>query len=204
MENKKGLFIAIEGGDGLGKTTLINNLKKEYQEAVFTHEPGGNEFCESVRNMIMSNTGLTKQTEMYLFCASRAEFVDKVVLPNINAGKMVITDRYIYSSLVYQGVLGGLGVDNVLQTNQMAVKNVMPDIVIYLKGRKSFRQGKENRFDEQTSEEAKAIYEGFDLISNRFSNFVTIDVTNLNEEQVFKIAVKEINDRIKRNNEIEK
>ena len=197
MSKYKGVFIAIEGGDGLGKSTLINKLKSIYKDAIFTHEPGGNDFCEKVRSLIMDSIGLSKETEMYLFCASRSEFVDKVVLPNISQGKMVITDRYVYSSYVYQGILAGLGVENVEKANAMAVKNVVPDVVICLKGAKSFRTGNENRFDNQTSDETAQIYKGFDLISKKFNNFATINVENLTEEEVFYKAVEIINKAIK-------
>ena len=149
----------------------------------------------------MQYKGLTKATEMYLFCASRAEFVDKVVLPNISAGKMVITDRYVYSSLVYQGLLGGLGVDNVLEVNKMALQSTFPDLIICLKGAKSFRNGQENRFDEQTSKEADIIYNGFDEISKKFNNFVSINVDGLSEQDVFNIALKEIENKLNKANE---
>lgn len=194
---KRGLFVAIEGGDGLGKTTLINNLKKYYADAVFTHEPGGNEFCEKVRNLIMESDGLTKQTEMYLFCASRAEFVDKIVLPNITSGKIVITDRYVYSSLVYQGVLGGLGIVDVLNANKMALNSTLPDIVICLKGNKSFRTKIENRYDKQTEKQSKIIYDGFDGLGKMFNNFKYIDVADKTENQVFEIAKDFIDKELK-------
>lgn len=197
MSKYKGVFIAIEGGDGLGKTTLINNLKLKYKDAIFTHEPGGNDFCEKVRGLIMDSIGLSKETEMYLFCASRSEFVDKVVLPNISKGKMVITDRYVYSSYVYQGILAGLGVENVEKTNAMALKQVVPDVVICLQGSKSFRAENENRFDEQTSEETALIYKGFDMISKKFNNFKIINVENLTEKEVFNKAVEFIDNAIK-------
>ena len=202
MSKYKGVFVAIEGGDGLGKTTLINNLKSVFKDAVFTHEPGGNDFCESVRGMIMNTCGLAKETEMYLFCVSRSEFVDKIVLPNIKAGKMVITDRYVYSSYVYQGILAGLGVENVEKANEMAVRDAVPDVVICLKGRKSFRDINENRFDEQTEDETALIYKGFDVLSKKYSNFKCIDVTNKSEQEVLNCALKIINDVIKNKEQI--
>lgn len=202
MLKSKGIFIAVEGGDGLGKTTLINNLKNVYKDAIFTHEPGGNDFCENVRGMIMENIGLAKETEMYLFCVSRSEFVDKIVLPNINAGKMVVTDRYVYSSYVYQGILAGLGIENVEKANEMAVRGVVPNVVICLKGCKSFRDENENRFDEQTEEETELIYKGFDIIAKRYSNFKCIDVTGKSEQEVFECALKIIDTAIKVNEQI--
>lgn len=189
MKGRKGLFIAIEGGDGLGKTTLLNNLKTMFPNAVFTHEPGGNAFCERIRGLIMEDNALRKETEMYLFCASRSEFVDKVVLPNLNAGKLVVTDRFVYSSYVYQGVLGKLGVENVEKANALAVRGVEPDVVICLRGRKSFRDNVENRFDKQTAEESQTIYDAFDAMAQKYSNFRCIDVTDKTPEEVFANAL---------------
>lgn len=195
---EKGIFIAIEGGDGLGKTTLLNNLKKTFTNAVFTHEPGGCEFSEQIRKLLMDNGNLKKETEMFLFCTSRSEFVDKVVLPNINSGKMVVTDRYVYSSLVYQGILGELGIENVENVNKFATRGVVPDIVICLVGKKSFRETEENRFDIQTGMQAKAINDGFVQLSKKYNNFVLIDVADKNEIQVFETAKKAIDDCLKK------
>lgn len=194
----KGIFIAIEGGDGLGKSTLVNNLKKKFENAVFSFEPGGTDFGKKVRNLIMESGDISFGAEMYLFCASRAEFVNKIVKPNLDKNKMVISDRFVYSSLVYQGVVGGIGVDEVLEANKIALSGTVPDLVICLCGQKSFRQEVVNRFDKQTDSRAKQINEGFKNLALKFDYFKVVDVTNLTEMQVFEEALKLINEVIEK------
>ena len=101
------MFIAIEGGEGCGKTTLIENLKKFFQEinydnVVFTREPGGNEISEKIRNIILNDSadGMDPRTEMLLFAASRSQSMLNNVLPFLDNNKVVITDRSLFSSLI--------------------------------------------------------------------------------------------------------
>ena len=87
MEIKeKGFFVVIEGGDGCGKSTLIENLKQEFQSAVFTREPGGTECGEKIRELLFSNSNINKVTEMMLFASARSELVEKVIIPNLEKG----------------------------------------------------------------------------------------------------------------------
>jgi len=198
--NKGGFFVAIEGGDGLGKSTLVDKLKNKYSDAVFTFEPGGTGFGANVREFIMESKDISTEAEMYLFGASRAEIVRRVIKPCLSAGKMVVTDRYVYSSIVYQGIVGGLGVQNVMRVNELAIDGVLPDLVICLVGDRSFRTDNVNRFDNQTSEKARAINDAFKSLCNIFDNIVYIDVTNLSVNEVFNNAVKMIEDKIGRIN----
>lgn len=193
---QRGLFVVIEGGDGLGKTTLVNNLKNVFKDAVFTFEPGGTVFGQKVRELLMTSENISKVTEMYLFASSRSEFVKDVVAPNISSGKMVVSDRFVYSSMVYQGVLGGIGIEKVLEVNESALNGFLPDIVICLCGAKSFRNDAVNRFDVQTDEQTKQINEGFCKLSQMYNNFKLIDVTNLTETEVFEIALNSIKEKL--------
>lgn len=192
MDNR-GLFITIEGGDGCGKTTLINNLKMYFDDVLFTKEPGGCEFSDKVRKLIFESENILPTTCMYLFCASRAEHVDKVIRPNLEKGRVVISDRYLHSSLVYQGIAGGLGVNLVNEINQPAIGGLMPDRVIYLRTNKSFRTQGENWLDELPNEELNQIYNGFDNLANSdMETFFVIDVQDKTIEEIFELAKNEI------------
>lgn len=134
-------FYVFEGPDHCGKTTQIEMLKKYFEEqekidVVFTREPGGKNLrlCENIREILLdpeNSTEIDPITEAYLYAASRARHVREI--KKHLQDKDVISDRYYYSSLVYQGLVRGLGIDNILHMNQLALQSLQPDIVFYLK-----------------------------------------------------------------------
>lgn len=134
---KKGLFITFEGSDGSGKTTQIKLLKSFLEEhgysPVVTREPGGTKIGELVRDIILDkdNAEMSNMTEMLLYAASRAQHVDEFIRPNLSAGKIVISDRFIDSSIVYQGYARGLG-DDVSLVNNIAIGDCIPDATFLL------------------------------------------------------------------------
>ena len=141
MQNN-GFFISIEGIDGAGKTTQIKLL---YQylinngyEVVLTKEPGGTSISNKIREIILSNDTETEvekmfpETEALLFASARAQHVRQVIRPALQEGKIVLSDRFIDSSLAYQGELRGLGIEKVFKLNQFAVENTMPNLTICL------------------------------------------------------------------------
>lgn len=194
--SKKGFFVVIEGGDGCGKSTLINNLKSEFRDAVFTREPGGTEYGEKIREVLFSSNEINKMTEMLIFASTRSEIVEKVLIPNLSEGKLIICDRYVYSSYVYQGISAGLGLEVVKKVNDVATGGLKPDLVIYLRVKKSLREGIENRFDIQTAEEAEKIYNAYDLVFDEEENVYVVEVENKSIEKVFEEAKKVILERI--------
>ena len=123
----QGLFISMEGPDGSGKTTQIDLLKKYLEsigyEIIVTREPGGTAISEAVRNIILNKdyTEMSYMTEALLYASARAQLVSEVIKPAIDAGKAVISDRFVDSSAVYQGMARGLGVDNVYKINEFAI-----------------------------------------------------------------------------------
>ncbi|HBM79411.1 MAG: dTMP kinase [Clostridiales bacterium] len=131
---KRGYFITMEGPDGSGKSTQIEMLKAYFidkgYEVIVTREPGGTMISEKIRKIILDteNTGMCPVTEALLYAASRAQLVFEVIKPAISKGKIVICDRYIDSSIVYQGIGRGLGADMVMSINTPAIQNIMPDI----------------------------------------------------------------------------
>ncbi len=133
-----GLFITFEGIDGSGKTLQIKYLKEYFenkkQDIIVTREPGGTKIGEQIRNVLLdnNNTEMNYVTEALLYASARAQLVSEVIKPAIEKNKIVISDRFVDSSLMYQGILRGLGVDNVQLINNFALQNIKPDITFLL------------------------------------------------------------------------
>ena len=131
------MFVTFEGLDGSGKTTQVELLAKllrdEGRDVVTTREPGGTEVGEQIRNVLLhSREEIVGWAEASLFAAARAQLVDKVIHPALERGADVLCDRYIDSSLAYQGIARGLGVDRVLELNLHATRGLLPDRTILL------------------------------------------------------------------------
>ncbi len=132
------MFIAIEGMDGAGKSTQIEMIKDRFlqaqREVVITREPGGTEIGEKIREILLlpENRAISHRTEALLYAASRAQHVMQVIEPALAEGKIVVSDRYVVSSYVYQGIARGLGVEAVRQINDFATGGRMPDLTIFL------------------------------------------------------------------------
>lgn len=133
----QGLFITLEGPEGAGKTTIMNRLAKDLIEqgvdVVPTREPGGIHIAEEIRKVILdkSNTAMDARTEALLYAAARSQHLAEKVLPALESGSVVLCDRFIDSSLAYQGHARGLGIDEIFAINQFAIQDVMPDLTLY-------------------------------------------------------------------------
>lgn len=134
---KKGLFITVEGTDGSGKTTQIR-LIEEYlrhkgYKVVLTREPGGTNISEKIRSITLDagNTEMGAITEMLLYASARAQLVSEVIKPAIDNGAIVICDRFIDSSLVYQGFGRGIDLEVVMTVNRVAMNGIFPDITLF-------------------------------------------------------------------------
>ncbi len=181
-----GLFISFEGGEGVGKTTQVNLLydrlvKAGYISRVF-REPGGTKISEQVRLIThdLTNTMLDDRAEALLFAASRAQLVAEVYQPLIAKGGIVIADRYVDSSYVYQGIARGLGYLEIKKINEFATGGLMPDITFlfdldYQLGSKR-RQGstKIDRIDMEKESFHKAVYEGYHQIAKDHVKRITV------------------------------
>ncbi len=133
----KGIFITFEGGEGAGKTTVLHAIKdileKQGKRVVATREPGGSEIAEKIRRIILNpdHTEMDARTEALLYAAARRQHLVETVLPQLENGALVLCDRFIDSSLVYQGVGRSLGVDDVLKMNLFATAGLMPALTLY-------------------------------------------------------------------------
>ena len=215
--SKKGIFITFEGPDGCGKTTIINliyqDLQKKFgqENVVLTREPGGknNIIAEDIRNILLNkiNYKISDRTEALLFAASRAQHVKDFIIPNLESGKIILCDRYIDSSLVYQGYARNIGMENIWEINKFAILNTMPDFTILLmiepeKGLARIQANKNrdvNRLDRETLDMHKKVYEGYKIIAQKYSDrIIAINAEN-NIDKVHQdtldVVLKRIGDR---------
>lgn len=187
-----GKFITFEGPEGSGKSTVIKAvvefLTHEGYDILSTREPGGIKIAEDIRNIILSkeNTMMCAQAEALLFAAARAQHLHEIILPGLEQNKIILCDRFIDSSLAYQGYARGLGVDAVYQINKFAIGNRLPDLTIFIDVpprvglSRVFNNSRDvDRLDLETIEFHDKVYEGYKQLAKRFEDrFVIIDGTN--------------------------
>jgi dTMP kinase len=184
---ERGRLIALEGPDGSGKTTQIEllekHLKKSGYEVVRTREPGGTEISEKIREIILDNdnSNMSYMCEALLYAASRAQLVSEVIKPALCAGKIVICDRFVYSSMVYQGVGRGLGMERIKSINEVALDGLEADLIFmitipYEEGlkRKKMQQTLD-RLENSGSDFHKKVFEGYLDICERYDKIEVID-----------------------------
>ena len=199
----KGLFITIEGNDGSGKSTVIASLKKELEklniDVCYSREPGGSYVAEKIREVILDNDNIAMddKTEALLYAASRRQHLKETVFPALENGKIVVCDRFIDSSLTYQGIARGLGVDEVFNMNMFATEGFMPHLTIYLLvdpkiglERKS-NQKELDRLEHEKLEFHEKVYNGYLMLADRFKDRVRIVNGNVTIEEECK-AVNDI------------
>lgn len=135
---KKGVFITLEGPEGSGKSTIIKKVEEFLSEKkvkyISTREPGGIDISEQIRDIILrkTNTAMDARTEALLYAASRRQHLIERVIPALEKGVVVVCDRFIDSSLAYQGYARGIGMDEVMRINEFAIDKYMPDLTFYL------------------------------------------------------------------------
>ena len=191
------MFITLEGPEGSGKTSAIESAVQKLQEMgyeiVRTREPGGTPIAEQIRNVILdkANTNMDPRTEALLYAASRRQHLVEKVWPAIKEGKIVICDRYLDSSLAYQGGARGLGIDNVLNVNLFATENTWPDLTLLfdikpeegLKRIAANASREVNRLDLEKLEFHQKVRESFLLLAKKYpERFIIIDASKSREE----------------------
>ena len=206
-------FISIEGFDGTGKTTQASILKKNLDDlnidSILVREPGSTSFSEKIREILKENTDIETLTELLLFQASRFELVKKVIIPNLETGKVVITDRFSDSSIAYQGYGGGLDIKLIETLNNISTSNLKPDLTFLLdlnlessKKRTFSRNNDEqiDKFEKKDSIFHKKVKDGFlEILKNNIDRIIKIDASkDIYEisELILNIALEKINEAV--------
>jgi len=135
----RGLFLTVEGPDGSGKTTLVRGLSKKIAESInvpliTTREPGGSDIAEKIRELILDpeNIEMDARTEVLLYAASRRQHIMEKIIPALERGEVVLSDRFVDSSIAYQGAGREIGIEDVAAINAFATENLQPDLTLYL------------------------------------------------------------------------
>lgn len=206
------MFITVEGVEGCGKTTILkmvyDKLLSENYNIILTREPGGVRISEQIRNIILNkeNTALDNRTEALLFAASRRQLLVEKIWPALKEGKIVLCDRYLDSSLAYQGGGKHLGIDNVLNINLFATENTLPDMTILfdippevgLQRISANSEREVNRLDLEKISFYNDTRNAFLSLAEKFNDrYVVIDASKSIEEvfeQAYRIIKKKINE----------
>lgn len=201
-----GYLISFEGGEGSGKSTVLKLLSESLSEkgynVVCTREPGGIEIAEQIRNVILDkkNVKMDGKTEALLYAAARRQHLVEKVIPELEKGSIVLCDRYIDSSLTYQGYARGLGMEEVFSINQFAIDGYMPDLTLYLDvspkvglSRIQKDDGREvNRLDLESLEFHEKVREGYYKLLKQYPERIKLINAENDIETVFNDVINEV------------
>ena len=206
----KGLFITFEGCEGSGKTTVIEGVLKHLEEnnvkVIKTREPGGIKISEDIRNVILdvNNTNMDEITEALFYAASRRQHLVEKVIPYLEKGYVVICDRFLDSSLAYQGHARGIGIDKVYNINLSATDGILHDLTILVDikpevglKRIASNNREQNRLDLEKMSFHEKVYEGYKIVEERFKDRVRSINGDQSKEDVLKDTVKLIDEFLK-------
>ncbi|WP_141434158.1 dTMP kinase [Bacillus sp. 03113] len=202
----KGIFITAEGPEGAGKTTIIDllaqDLRSKGYEVLQTREPGGIELAEKIREIILNpnHTSMDARTEALLYAAARRQHLVEKVRPALEKGFIILCDRFIDSSLAYQGYARGLGIDEVYSINHFAIEGTMPDLTLYFDidpevGLKRIQKhsGREvNRLDLENLSFHQKVREGYYLLLEKYHN----RIYKVDAAQSIEIVLQEVSAKV--------
>lgn len=208
---KKGFFITFEGGEGSGKTSLIENIKNYLEsqklDYIVTREPGSTKLGEHLREIVLQEKNgekisskisekLDSKAELCLFLASRAQHIKEVILPALGKNKIVLCDRYNDSSMAYQGHARELGIDRALEFSSFIIEKAIPDLTIYLdidpKIGLSRVQSKLDRIESEKIDFHQKIRDGFHILAKKFPDRIKVIDASKPKEDVLKNAINYI------------
>tara|TARA_A100000164_G_C21898175_1_gene769078 strand:+ start:479 stop:1153 length:675 start_codon:yes stop_codon:yes gene_type:complete len=203
--NEKGIFITFEGGEGSGKSTQIkylsNLLSDQKIEHIITREPGGTDVGEQIRKVLVQGNikKLDSFSEFLCFAASRREHLKKIIIPALEDNKIVISDRFLDSSIVYQGMVGGLNLETILQVHNNFCYNKFPDLTLILDvdpelglKRKNINTLIENRFESFENNFHTLVQEKFLELSKIYSKRCRLINANNDKDFIFNEIVEHI------------
>ncbi|MFD1137017.1 dTMP kinase [Paenibacillus urinalis] len=194
-----GKLITFEGGDGSGKTTMIKKLSAYLEDKkipyLMTREPGGIDIAEKIRSIILNpeHTTMDARTEALLYAAARRQHLAEKVIPALQKGVMVLSDRFVDSSLAYQGYARGLGMEEVRSINEFATDHLSPDLTLYFDispeqglARIAANQGREvNRLDMENLSFHDKVREGYLILAKQEPDRIQTIDASLSQEEVF-------------------
>ena len=200
----KGLFISFEGGEGSGKSSAINVVKEKLEadgyKVVVTREPGGISVSEQIRDVILAvDNKMSKETEALLYAASRTEHLYRKVIPLVNDGYIVISDRYIDSSLAYQGYARGIGIEKVLEINMFA-KKYLPKVTYFFDVRpevglaRIVGRDKIDRLDLEEFDFHQKVYDGYKEVCKLYPERIKV----INGERPIELIIEDVYNDIKK------
>jgi len=199
-----GFFIAFEGGDGAGKSTQVKLLAAAMQgkrEVVVTREPGGSDVAEHIREVLLNpNHRIDGMTEALLFAAARADHVSKVIRPALEQNRVVICDRFVDSSIAYQGVARNLGIEMVRELNQIATNDLMPDLTIVLDVSTDAglaRAQEPNRMENEGADFHEIVKDAFIELAKQEPARYLVVAANQSREAIAEIILQEVSERLK-------
>lgn len=202
-----GRFISFEGPDGAGKTSVLTAIRTGLvnqlgDQVVYTREPGGNPIAEQVRAVLLDkqNGAMDDWTEALLYAASRRQHVVETLKPALEAGKLILCDRYLDSSIAYQGGGRELGIDHIWELNQYAIDGLLPDLTIFLDlpvetGLARIEKGRAetiNRLDEQTTNFHRRVRQAYLTLAERFPE----RIVKVNADQELARVIEDVRSAI--------
>lgn len=207
---RKGVFITFEGPDGSGKTTIskyvYEQLVKLGYPVIYSREPGGIEIAEQIRDVILNpnNTAMDAKTEALLYAASRRQHFVEKIKPALENDEIVLCDRFVESSLAYQGCGRQIGIEEIYKLNEFAIEGWLPDMTLFLditpeKGLQRIESRSfKDRLDQETTAFHQRVYEGYQEVLRRYRDRMCVIDASKSEQEVKEEALKRVLERIQK------